>query len=121
MLGVYHRAVFLNDDVSVEVFGNAVDEVLNIDFGDGLFLNFVRDVIGEVPDLLEPTVQEGYVLTLSVVKLGLLLLLIHSVEILGQRLEIVLLLEVERMESSRLLCNSHSPLGMVDEGCPEIV
>ena len=110
MLRVNDGPVLMNDDVTIQVLVDAVDEIGDIGLGHCFLLQLVVDIVGQVPHLLQPALEEGQVLLPSVVELGLLLFLVDSCEVLLQHRKVVLLVVVEGMKNPHVFGNGTAPL-----------
>lgn len=84
MLCVNDGPVLMNDDVSVQVLIDAIDEVRDIGLSHCLLLQLMVHIIGQMPHLLQPTLKESQILLSGVVEFGLFLLFVDGNEVLLQ-------------------------------------
>ena len=84
MLRVNDRPVLMNDDVSIQILIDAIDEVRDVCLSNCLLLQLMVHIVGQMPHLLHPTLKESQILLPCVVEFGLFLLLVNGHEVLLQ-------------------------------------
>lgn len=84
MLRVNDGPILMNDDVSIQILIDTIDEVRDVCLSNCLLLQLMVDIIGQMSHLLKPTLKECQVLLSGVVEFGLFLLFVNCHEVLLQ-------------------------------------
>lgn len=115
MLRVNNRPIFMDDNVSMQILIDAIDEIRDVCLSHCFLFQLVIDIVGQVSHLLQPTLKEGKVLLPVVVELSLLLLFVDRYEVLLEDWKVVLLVVVEGMKNSHVLGDGSAPLRVLYE------
>jgi len=110
----------MDDDVPIEVSFDAIDEFSDISTSNGIFLEFMLNVISQMSYFLEPALQKCDVFQKIIIEFCLLFLLSNGGEILAKGIEIVLFVVTEGMESFGLFLECSAPSWGVDKASSEI-
>ena len=73
----------MDNDVSIEVSFDAINELSNISTSNGIFFEFMFYIIGQMPDFLKPTLQECDELQKIVIEFSLFFLFTDGGKILA--------------------------------------
>lgn len=84
MLRVNDGPILMNDDVSIQILIDTIDEVRDVCLSNCFLLQLMVHIIGQMSHLLQPTLKECQVLLSCVVEFGLFLLFVNCHEVLLQ-------------------------------------
>ena len=99
----------MDDDVPIEVSFDAINEFSDISTSNGIFLEFMMNIISQMSYFLEPDFQKCDEFQQIIIEFSLLLFLSNGGEIFAKDIKIVILCEAEGMQSFCLFFKGTTP------------